>query len=360
VEENRVNPTAPDDAPRLRPTPLEIGTSVSELVDHAFHGSTAGKLALMTRRLTEQVLARPGTILGLTIDATLIPGGVAISALVPLLQGGYIDWIATTGVNLFHDALFALRLPFFPEKPVGDEPCELCEGDVYLRRSDRQKGTDRLREILSTPDFQSSMGTAALHDRLGAHLRLHEKSEGVEYPALLSTAHELGVPIFNPAPADNPLGTLIADLSLVGNRLVLDTSSDLNFAAALLNAAGPDEGTAIWCLGRGAAANFALQAPDHLRTVLAGKKSTDYSVRLRMAGRGHPLPAAGCEDASAMVDLALSTDLSIALPLMTACILDRVPPRPLKRLGARREDLIDRLRQDQLAATLTRQGPRKS
>jgi deoxyhypusine synthase len=355
-----VNLTAPGNDPRLRPAPLEIGMSVSELIDHAFLGSTAGELALATRLLTERILARPGTILGLTIDATLIPGGMAISTLVPLLQGGYVDWIATTGINLFHDALFALGLPFFPQRPAGNEPCELCEGDVYLRRSDRQKGIDRLREIFSSPDFQNSMGTAPLHDLLGGQLRLREKSEGVEYPALLSTAHELGVPIFNPAPADNPLGTLIADLSLVGSRLVLDASSDLNLAAAVLNVAGPEDETAVWCLGRGAAANFALQAPDHLHTVLAGKRSTDYSLRIRMAGRGHPLPPAETEDASRAIDIALSTDLSIALPLMTACILDRVPPRPLKRLGARREDLIDRLRQDQLAATLARQLPRKS
>ena len=354
-----MTPTVPGNDPRLRPAPIEIGTSVSELIDHAFLGSTAGELAQATRLLADRVLARPGTIVGLTIDATLIPGGVAISTLVPLLQGGYIDWIATTGINLFHDALFALGLPFFPDRPEGDEPVELCEGDVYLRRSDRQLGTDRLREILSTPDFQSSMGTAPLHDLLGAQLRLHEKSEGVEYPALLSTAHELGVPVFNPAPADNPLGTLIADLSLVGNRLVLDASSDLNLAAALLDAAGPDERTAVWCLGRGAASNFALQVPDHLWTVLAGKRSTDYAIRIRMAGRGHPLPPAESRDGAEMIDLALSTDLSIALPLMTACILDRVPPRPLKRLGTRRDDLIDRLRQDQLSAALARPALRK-
>lgn len=354
-----MNPTVPGNDPRLRPAPLEIGTSVSELIDHAFLGSTAGALAQATRLLTDRVLSRPGTIVGLTIDATLIPGGVAISTLVPLLQGGYIDWIATTGINLFHDALFALGLPFFPERPAGDEPVELCEGDVYLRRSDRQLGTDRLREILAMPDFQSPMGTAPLHDRLGAQLRLREKSEGVEYPALLSTAYELGVPVFNPAPADNPLGTLIADLSLVGNRLLLDASSDLNLAAALLDAAAPEEQTAVWCLGRGAASNFALQAPDHLRTVLAGKRATDYAYRIRMAGRGHPLPAPEHREASGPIDLALSTDLSIALPLMTACILDRVPPRPLKRLGGRRDDLIDRLRQDQLTANLARPVLRK-
>jgi deoxyhypusine synthase len=355
-----VNPTPEGDDRRLRPAPLDVGMSVSELLDRAFLGSTAGELARATHLLAEQVLARPGSIVGLTIDATLIPGGVAVSTLVPLLQGGYVDWIATTGINLFHDALFALGKPFYYQRPAWSEPLEECEGGVFLRRSDRMKAVEQLREILSTPDFQSPMGTAPLHDRLGGHLRLREKSEGVEYPSLLSTAHELGVPIFNPAPADNPLGALISELTLVGNRLLLDASTDLNIAAALLHsAASRGDDSAIWCLGRGAASNFALQVPDHVQTVLSTKKATGYAVRIRMAGRGHPMPAAVTESgrsaaAEAPIDLALSTDLSVALPLMTAYILDRVPPRPLKRLGSRRDDLIDRLRQEQLQAALRR------
>jgi deoxyhypusine synthase len=330
--------------------------SVSELLDRAFLGSTAGELAEATRRLARTGMARPGTVVGLTIDATLVPGGVAVSSLVPLLQGGYVDWIATTGINLFHDALFALGTPFYRDRVSDRGPLEECEGGVYLSHEDRARGIARLREILSTPDFQSPMGTAPLHDRLGEHLRSREKVGGLEYPSLLSTAHELGVPIFNPAPADNPLGTLIADLTLVGNRLALDASADLNLAAALLNSAvGGDESTVIWCLGRGAASNFGLQVPEHLQTVWGGRRSTAYAVRVRMAGRGHPLPESGpAAVEAAPVDFALSTDLSVALPLMTAYLLDRVPPRPLKRLGSRRADLIDRLRVDQLQAALRR------
>jgi deoxyhypusine synthase len=356
-----VSPTPGTDDPRLRPAPLEIGMSVAELLDRAFLGSTAGGLAQATRLLAERPLSRPGIVLGLTMDAALMPGGVAVSTLVPLIQGGYVDWIATTGENLFLDALFALGLPFYTSVPPGDDGFEQYEGDVFLRRADREKGEERLREILSSPEFQSVMGTAALHDRLGAHLRVHEKNEGVAHPSLLTTAHELDVPVFNPAPADNPLGTLIANLTLVGNRLSVDASADLSFVAALLNsAAAAGQETALWCLGRGSAASFALQAPRHLETVLGGRKPTGYAARVRMAGRAHSVHPHEAIETPGAVDLALSTDLSVAMPLMTAYLLDRVPPRPLKRFGARREDLIDRLRQDQLAATLARAVPKRA
>ena len=45
---------------------------------------------------------------------------------------------------------------------------------------------------------------------------------------------------------------------------------------------------------------------------------------------------------------------SLAVPLMASFLLDRVPPRPLKRLLRRRDDLLDDLRQAQLAASLRR------
>ncbi|MBM3317451.1 MAG: deoxyhypusine synthase, partial [Candidatus Eisenbacteria bacterium] len=52
--------------------------------------------------------------------------------------------------------------------------------------------------------------------------------------------------------------------------------------------------------------------------------------------------------------IGVPVDLSLALPLFAAYLLDRVPPRPLKRLAPRRDELLDRLRQDRLQATLKR------
>jgi deoxyhypusine synthase len=367
----------------LRPRPLELGMSVSQFIDRAFLGSTAGELAAAADLLVTRVLQHPETVLGVSLDAELVASGAGVAALAPLIRGGYIDWAAVTGSNLFYDALHALGKPFYRAENRPEGEYELCGGGLVIRRADLVAAEQSLREILSGVDFQQMMGSAGMHERVGAQLRLREKSLGVEYPSMLTTAHEAGLPIFNPSPVDNPLGSLMAHLGLVGNRLALDISTDLNEAAAILNAAhARGAACAVWCLGRGAASNFVLSVPRHLRAFLGAERAPRYLARIRMAGRAHEVPtdstelrpedrggsragtpgseaACGAESPAlrqgeAPIDFALSTDLTVALPLLTAYILDRVPPRPLKRLSQRRSEMLDRLRQDHSQSVLRR------
>jgi len=362
----------PEESGRVKPKPIEMGMSVSALMDTTFLGSTAGMVAKGARLLTEQVYRHPGSVVGLSVDATLTPGGAAVAALAPLLRGGYVDWLAVTGINLYYDALHSLDQPLLRSVPPDDPDVAECGGGgIYIRTRDREAAEATLREIFSGPDFQQPMGSAKVHDLLGRQLRVREKAAGVEFPGLLSTAHELGVPLYNASPADSPLGSLIADLARVGNRLLPDTNADLNHAAAILNATCKDgEPIVAWCVGRGSASNFVLGTPQHLQRILGPSVRATYALRLRMAECGHALPVAPCESSreagsgspplrtesaetrEGIADLMLSTDLSIAVPLLVAYLMDRTSPRPPKRLGHRRDEFLDRLRQDHLQATL--------
>ncbi len=360
----------PEQPTEIRPRPIDVGMSVSALFETAFLGAASGRLADAGRLMVERVLARPDTLVGLALDANLTPGGTAVSSLVPLMASGYIDWLAISGTNLYYDALYALGTPLLRSAPAGSGPIENCGGGVLVRRSDREKADAVLREILSGPDFQRPMGSAALHHLIGRQLRVREKDLGIEHPCLLSTAGEHGIPVYNPSPADSPLGSIIAGLAEEGNRLSVDASRDLNQAAAIFNAAhSAGAECAVWCLGRGTASGFMLGTPAHRVRILGSPDRADYAVRLRMAGRAHALPSAPIETlaegacqpaeeedrttcAPGRCDCTISTDLSIAVPLLVAFIVDRVTPRPLKRLVARREDLLDDLRQDHLQATL--------
>ncbi|MCK4302717.1 MAG: deoxyhypusine synthase family protein [Candidatus Eisenbacteria sp.] len=354
----------------IRPQPIEVGMSASGLLETTFLGSTAGLLAEAAYLLTRRILVRADTLVGLSLDAPIISSGMGISALIPLLEGGYVDWLSVTGSNLYYDALIALRKPLLRGDPDPSELVEDCGGGISIRQQDREAAEAVLREILSGPDFQRTMSSAALHAAIGRHLRAQEKNLGVEFPSILTSAHELGVPIFNPSAADNLLGSLIADLAEAGNRLVLDPIRDLNQAAAILNGTGTaGNGGAVLCLGRGAAANFVLGVPAHLRRILGDSARAPYESCIRLAGRAHMDPSARaqripeveaadvpCERRGdePLIDLAISTDLSVTFPILTAYILDRAAPRAPKRLGEQRADLMDQLRQDHLQATLKR------
>lgn len=338
----------------IRPQPIDVGMSVSALVEGTFASATAGRLAAGLHALIRTIYGAPDALIGLSVDATLAPGGGTVAALVPLIEGGYVDLLAITGTNLYYDAFFALDIPLRPASDPFDREAEDCGGEVMVMRADRTRGEKILREMLLTPDFQQTMGTAAFHARLGRHLRTKEKELGIAHPCLLTAAADSNVPIFNPAPADNPLGSLIASLAEEGNRLALDVNRDLNEAAAIVHGAGKEKHPCgLCCLGRGSAASYLLGIPVHIGRILGPQKQTDYALQLRLAGRAHEPPSAAAESGTEKGEIfTVSTDLSIALPLLAAHIMDRVPPRPLKHLGQRREDLLDRLRKDRLSATL--------
>jgi deoxyhypusine synthase len=339
----------------LRPRPLEVGMSVTQCVEEAFAATAAAHVRKAAHTLTDEILALPSASLGLSLDVQLLCGGAGVTSLAPLLRGGYVDWVATTGDNLFFDVLHALGRQFHAHVPAGTEDWVECADGISIRAADVRAGEQTLREILTLPDFQRAMGTAEMHALLGGQLRVREKELGVEYPSLLSTAHEAGVPIFNPAPTDNPLGALVAELALLGNRLVIDTSIDLNEAAALLiDTACGQASCAHWSLGDGPAARFSRGLPLHLAAILGRCRCTGYTWGVCVqSGAG-----AGCVHSlgsgAPAHQIRIAADLTLALPLLTAYILDRVPPRPLRRLGGRRDEFLDRLRQERLQATLKR------
>ncbi len=352
--------SVPQDVPeqRTRARPLELGMSVSQLLETAFTGSTALLIAEAARALERMVLGRSDTLLGLSVDANLMQVGAGVAWLGPLVRYGMIDWIAMSGANVYCDALHALGVPM---EPMGSRQLVDLGGGVGAPREHLREADRKLSEILSGPDFQKPMSSALMNYNLGMALRREEKRIGIEYPSLLSTAAEYGVPVYNPSISDNPLGSLIAQLALVGNRLSLDSTSDVNEVAAIMNWCTRENlSSGVWCMGRGAAASFVLEAPRHLRELMLGQKRMRHRVTIRMAGRAHGLPSAPAgepEDSEeGGLDLGISTDLTVAVPIVSAYLLDRVAPRKPRRLLSRIDEVLDNLRQDHSQAALRSGG----
>jgi len=70
------------------------------------------------RLFTTKMLADDVTV-GLSLSgAPLTPAGLGMSCLVPLLEAGFIiDWIISTGANLYHDTHFALGMDMHQSRP---------------------------------------------------------------------------------------------------------------------------------------------------------------------------------------------------------------------------------------------------
>ena len=94
---------------RIDPAPITSQVSLADLVDGAFLAYNAARLRegchLFTRKMLE-----PDVTVGLSLTGALTPAGLGISALIPLIKAGFIDWIISTGANLYHDTHFGIGL----------------------------------------------------------------------------------------------------------------------------------------------------------------------------------------------------------------------------------------------------------
>lgn len=345
--------------PRINPEPIRPGISVSDLMRQTFLAYNAGRLREAGRLLAEKMLKDEGTV-GISLSGALTPAGLGISCLAPLLRGGYIDWIVTTGANLYHDTHFGLGLPLHQGSPFVDDVDLRKDGVIriydVLFEYDVLLSTDRFyREMCAAPPFQRSMSSAEFHNLAGRFVREREKALGVTESCLLAVATECAVPVYTSSPGDSSIGMNIAALALEGNRLVLDPNHDVNETAAIVLHAKRKGTSGVWILGGGSPKNFVLQTEPHLQEVLAiAEKGHDFFLQVTDArpdtgGLSGATPAEavswGKVDPTRLPDAVVAyCDSTIALPLLATYVMENVPPRPLKRLFDQREEMIEALR----------------
>src|SRR5262245_31758913 len=92
---------------RIDPPAVSGQTSVPHLIEEAFLSYNAGRLREACRLFTGKLL-KADTTVGLSLSGALTPAGLGASCLVPLVEAGFVDWIVSTGANLYHDTHFAL------------------------------------------------------------------------------------------------------------------------------------------------------------------------------------------------------------------------------------------------------------
>src|SRR5215813_14353370 len=94
---------------RIDPTPISKKTALADLIDESFMAYNAARLREACQLFTRKMLEDDVTI-GVTLTGALTPAGLGISALIPLIKAGFIDWIISTGANLYHDTHFGIGL----------------------------------------------------------------------------------------------------------------------------------------------------------------------------------------------------------------------------------------------------------
>ncbi|MBM3901255.1 MAG: deoxyhypusine synthase [Verrucomicrobia bacterium] len=351
--------------PRLNPFGIGRDISAADLIDQSMLAYNGGRLREAAQLLARKMLPKNGTI-GLSLTGALTPAGLGKSCLIPLIRGGYVDWIISTGANLYHDLHFGLDMHLHSGSPFLND-VELHKDGVIriydvLFDYNVLLDTDAfIREVIQGPEFQRPMGTDEFHYLLGKYVSERGRRLGLKDSSVLAAAYDCGVPIFTSSPGDSSIGMNVAAMALRGSDLMFDVNRDVNQTAGIVYAAKSGGLTSsVWILGGGSPKNFMLQTEPQIQEVMGiQEKGHDYFLQCTDArpdtgGLSGATPAEavswGKVDPDKLPDSVVCyTDSTIALPLLTAYVTARVKPRKLKRLYDRRDAILDTVRNKYLS-----------
>jgi deoxyhypusine synthase len=343
---------------RIDPPALTGQTALPQVLEEAFLSYNAGRVREACRLFASKMLADDTTV-GLSLSGALTPAGLGISCLVPLIEAGFIDWIVSTGANLYHDTHFALGMDMHQSRP-GLDDLKLRENQlirIYDIVFDYQNllGTDEFYRTLCRGEaFQKTLGTAEFHHLVGRYLAAREEGKK---RCLLAAAYRCGVPVFTSSPGDSSIGMNLAALQLEGSKLAIDPLRDVNQSAAIVYEAKKAGRSAVFILGGGSPKNFILQTEPQIQEVLGLEESGhDYFLQVTDArpdtgGLSGATPQEamtwGKVDPEQLPDtVTCYLDSTVFLPLLTVYALASHKPRPHRRLMDRLETLTRQLEKD--------------
>ncbi len=343
--------------PRILPRNLTGKEKLADLVDETFLAYNSARLKEGCQLFADKMLAADVTI-GMSLSGALTPAGLGCSCIIPLIKAGFVDWIVSTGANLYHDMHFALNLPVhagsfkFDDTDLRDNDIVRVY-DVLIPYSDGLMATDDLlRDILIQPECQKEMGTAELHHVLGRYCAEWERKNKLKDVSVLAAAYRAGVPCYTSSPGDSTIGMNVAGVELRGNKLRLNPAIDVNETTAFVLAAkraGGRSGVVLW--GGGSPKNFMLQTEPQIQEVLRiNELGQDFFLQVTDArpdtgGLSGATPSEavswGKVDPTKLPDaIVCYTDTTIAMPILTHYALARHKPRRLRRLYDQRDKMM--------------------
>ena len=360
---------------RIDPSPITPNTTLAELVDGSFLAYNGARLREACQLYTRKML-EPEVTVGLSITGALTPAGLGISALIPLIKAGFVDWIISTGANLYHDTHFGIGLKMHQGNAQTSDIVLREEEvvriyDIFFDYSVLLNTDAFFRKIITAKEFQKTMSTAEFHYLAGRYVLARESQLGLKDKSLLGVAYEYGVPIYTSSPGDSSIGMNVAAKALQGNKLAFDPSLDVNETAAIVlgakrnavraKAAGSKGRgkkkpglSACFILGGGSPKNFLLQTEPQIQEVLGiDERGHDYFLQVTDArpdtgGLSGATPGEavswGKVDPDRLPDAVVCyVDSTVALPIITAYALAKHEPRTPKRLYDRRAEFMELL-----------------
>lgn len=349
---------------KIKPQAVQSEMSTAELIDNTFLAYNAGRLREACQ-LFVQKYTREDVLVGLSLSGALTPAGIGTSCLIPLMERGLLDWIVSTGANLYHDLHYSLGKSLYQGSPFHDDRELKKQGliriyDIVFDYEVLLSTDEFIRNVVSADEFKKEMGTAELHYLLGKYVDERENQLGVKSKSILSTAYEYDIPIYTSSPGDSSIGMNVSAVSFENKGPKIDPHIDVNETAALVyNTKKQKHKSGILVLGGGSPKNFVLQTEPHIQEILGLEETGhDYFIQITDArpdtgGLSGATPneavSWGKIDPIALPHaVVVYADITIVLPLLTLYVISKQRKREHKRLYPKRKELFLKMRKDMI------------
>jgi deoxyhypusine synthase len=340
---------------KIDPPIIYANMTVEQLI--SFYGSTgynARRLAEAAEILKEMIDTDSTVCLTLAGAMTPIGIGRTISA---MIDAGFVDWIVSTGANVYHDLHFAYDLPVRQGHFDVDDDILYSKQivriyDVYIKEMGTLQAQDIVvqREIkrakkaipqnASTADIAYSLGKAA--------------KENGKYPekSFLVKAYEHKVPVYMPAIGDSSIGLNMLPLLFEDKGILPNVILDVAESAAILWKSGRSGGLE---LGGGVPKNFFQQTGPALYQILKIKEGgQDYLIQMTDARpdtgglSGATLQEGkswGKIKTSHKGNIIVYGDSSVYFPLLCSYVMSVCKPRKHKHIYDKKSAWIEEMKQ---------------
>ena len=319
-----------------------------------------GATGFNARRLHEalQITKRmmdDGACVCLTLSGALAPIGLG-RAISVLIEHGFIDWIVSTGANVYHDLHFAYDLPvrqgyFDVDDNILYSKQIVRIYDVFIKEIGTLQKQDEIIKSAIDMDRQilpDNSSTADLCNILGKSAK---KNSAHPEKSFTVCAYENDVPIYLPAIADSSIGLNMLPLLLEDKPISLNVILDVAESAAILWKNKKSGGIE---LGGGVPKNFFQQTGPALFQILKLKEGgQDYLVQFTDARPDTGgLSGATLQEGKSWGkiksahegNVIVYGDSSVYFPILAAFIMSECKPRERKKLFKTKNAWVDEMK----------------
>lgn len=335
----------------IEPVKVSPKMDVEQLVN-CYRGMGYNARRLAEACETFQKMIEEDATICLTLSGAMTPVGMS-GVVMALIEAGFVDWMASTGANLYHDIHRPYDLPMVQGHFAADDGELNKHGvariyDVFIHDDKTLLRTDQIvRRIFEKRSLPRNFSTAEVHHIIGEEIN---RDAPAPEKSLLARAAKLEVPIYVPAHADSSLGMNLAALYALNMPVEPSPSLDILESAALV---GNSKLNGAVEVGGGTPKNFFMQTQPMLWQILdQNKGGHDFFVQLTDArpdtgGLSGATPSEakswGKLKDAVKNNVVVYCDATIALPVMAAWALTKCKPRKLKKLYCKRHEFTDKI-----------------